>query len=298
MRALLIHHAGAGAGATSREALTDALEEAGWKVDYLARKKTDAKKIKKADPDLIVIAGGDGTVAGVLAMLPDRTVPVAIIPTGSANNIARSVGITGDPLSVIAGWDLKRRRRFDIGNADGPWGCRTFAEGVGFGAFADSLRRSPKADGVEKIRVGRRAFRSALADARPLPLEIEVDGEELPDGLILIEAMNVPMSGPRLPFAPGADPGDGKLHVAWLREDARGAMLDWLEGDRDTDAPVEQRSGTAIAIRCGDAPMRIDDAFCTLPAGSAVTLRIESEPVQLLAPPDQQALMGESECRT
>ena len=297
MKALLIKQPDATSGAASREGLTEALEEAGWTVDYLPRNEADATAIARADADLVVIAGGDGTVAKLLAILPDRTVPAAIIPTGTANNIAFSLGISGDPRVVIAGWDMQRRRRFDIGNAEGPWGCRMFAEGVGFGAFAESLARAPSADGSEKLSVGRQALRDALTDAHPVQLLVELDGERLPERLILVEAMNVPMSGPRLPFAPAADCGDGKLHVAWLREDARDAMLDWLRGDRDVATPVEQRPTTAVAIHGGDATMRIDDRTFYLPPESSVTLRIESQPIQLLAPPEQAALKGESSCR-
>lgn len=75
MKALLIHHQGAGADGPSRQALTEALEVEGWKVRFLERKEADGKAIRSAKADLIVIAGGDGTVAKVLAMLPNRSVP-------------------------------------------------------------------------------------------------------------------------------------------------------------------------------------------------------------------------------
>ena len=169
MKALLIQHQGAGKGNTSRKALTEAIEAAGWKLRHLERKDAGAKAIRAAKPDLIVIAGGDGTVAKVLAMLPDRTVPVAIVPTGTANDIARSLGIDGEPKAIVEGWDMGRRRRFDIGNAHGPWGCRPFAEGVGFGAVAESRRRVPNVDGGDKIRAGRDALRATVAEAAPLP---------------------------------------------------------------------------------------------------------------------------------
>ena len=135
MKALLIRNKKAGDGAVSRKQLTAAMEKAGWKVAYLPRKKADAEAIARAKPDLIAVAGGDGTVAAIVKLLPDRSVPLAIIPAGTANNIARSLGICGAPLAAIAEWDMNRRRRLDVGNAHGPWGCRAFVEGIGFGAF-------------------------------------------------------------------------------------------------------------------------------------------------------------------
>ena len=292
MKALLIHHAGAGGGATSRKALVDAIEQQGWKVRHLSRKRADAKAIRSARPDLIVVAGGDGTVAKVLAMLPDRSVPVAILPTGTANTIARSLGIDGDPDAVVAGWDMDRRRRFDIGNAHCPWGCRPFAEGVGFGLFADSLRLAPDVDGRAKLRAGRDAMRRALRDAAPMPLDIAIDGEMLPDDLLFAEIMNVPLTGPRLRLAPGADAGDGRLHASGLRADDRGAMRAWLAGKSEADPPVTQWSGREVLVRGGGVTMRIDDQCCWLEPGSEVTIRGEGEPVQLLAPPGRPALAG------
>ena len=214
------------------------------------------------------------------------------MPTGTANDIARSLGIDGGPEDIVAGWDLERRRRFDIGNAHGPWGCRPFAEGVGFGAFADSLRVAPDVDGEAKLEAGRAAMREALRESAPLPLEIAVDGESLPDGLLLVEAMNVPLAGPRLPLAPGADAGDGRLHVAFVREQDRRMMQRWLGGDTSKDAPVEPRSAVEVVVRGGGIAMRIDDECRWLEPGAEVTVRLEGEPVQLLAPPETPSLAG------
>ena len=291
MKALLIQHKDAGAGSTSRKALTTALEEASWKVDHLSRKKAGAKSIAKAKPDLIVVAGGDGTVASVIKIVPDRSVPVALIPTGTANNIALSLGVVGAPDEVIQGWDLKRRKRLDIGNAHGPWGCRAFAEGVGFGAFADSLRLASDLDGDAKLKAGRTALREALGEAGSLPLDIRLDDVPLPDDLLLVEVMNIKLSGPRLMLAPHAEPGDGKLHIAFVRSGDREAMHRWLEHAKG-DAPVERRSGTEVFVSGGGVTMRIDDEHCWLEPDSQVTIRLEGEPVQILAPADAPAMAG------
>ena len=292
MKALLIQHKDAGNGATSRKALTAALKEAGWKVDYLPRKKADAEAIAKAGADLVVVAGGDGTVAKIVRMLPDRQMPVAVIPTGTANDIARSLGIEGKPEKIIAGWDIDRRQRLDIGNAEGPWGCRSFVEGVGFGAFADSLRRAPEADGPAKLRAGRAALTEAVAEAAPLPLDLALDGEPLPDALLMAEFMILALAGPRLALAPGADPGDARLHVSWLPEAQRSAMAAWLGRGGRGDAPVETASGREAVIRGGGIMMRIDDESQWLEPGSEVTIRLEGEPVQILAPARAPALAG------
>ena len=48
-------------------------------------------------------AGGDGTIAKVVTQLKDRETRVAILPLGTANNIARSFGITGPVEEIVGG---------------------------------------------------------------------------------------------------------------------------------------------------------------------------------------------------
>jgi diacylglycerol kinase (ATP) len=43
----------------------------------------------------VVIAGGEGTVVKAISHLYERNMPIAILPLGSANNIAGSLGIRG-----------------------------------------------------------------------------------------------------------------------------------------------------------------------------------------------------------
>jgi diacylglycerol kinase family enzyme len=291
MKALLIQHKKAGDGLASPKALTRAIEAAGWKVAYLTRRKADAEAIAEAKADLVAVAGGDGTVAKIVKRLPDRSVPLAIIPCGTANNIARALGICGDFHAAIADWDAKRRRRLDVGAVEGPWGRRRFVEGVGFGAFAEWLRQVTEREDKDERPNGRQALRDALGEAAPLPLQIEVDGEPIGGELLLVEVMNVAMSGPRLPLAPDARPGGGLLHASWLPASRRAAMIRWLD-KRKGDPPLEQRTGREIRVTGGGVTMRIDDGSRWLEPESEVAIRLEGEPVQILAPAGAPALAG------
>ncbi|MGQ0588090.1 MAG: diacylglycerol/lipid kinase family protein [Sphingosinicella sp.] len=289
MKALLIHHPDAGSGSPSRKALEKAIKAAGWRLDYLERDDADAKALVKAKADLIAIAGGDGTVADTVKILPDRTVPVAIIPIGNANNVARSLGLCAAPERLIADWDAERLIRLDIGEAECPWGKRPFVEGIGFGAFAHSLCVVESCEDETGCPTGVEALRAAVREAEPLPLRIEIDGEELAGEALLVEIMNVPLTGPRLRLAPRARPGGGELCVTTLEPKAREEMLAWLK-DPGGDPPVDQHIGRTVRIAGGDVPMRIDDEPCRLETGSEIIVRVQSESVQILAPPDDPAL--------
>jgi diacylglycerol kinase (ATP) len=68
--------------------------------------------------DAVVVAGGDGTVNGSIAALIDAGKPVGILPFGTANDLALTLGIPADPLAaagIIANGNL---RPIDVGKVN------------------------------------------------------------------------------------------------------------------------------------------------------------------------------------
>jgi diacylglycerol kinase (ATP) len=59
---------------------------ADFDVRYVSVKQDDIEQALDKKTDLIVIAGGDGTITEVTTKLPDRSIPVAVLPLGTANN--------------------------------------------------------------------------------------------------------------------------------------------------------------------------------------------------------------------
>ena len=99
MRAILFHNPTAGWGKFTKKELMTALRLGGLTPHYCSTKGRRFKKTLHQPADLVVVAGGDGTVTKVIAQMPDLRIPVAILPLGSANNIARSFGVAGRPMS-------------------------------------------------------------------------------------------------------------------------------------------------------------------------------------------------------
>ena len=60
-------------------------------IEHLA----DASALADPPAELIVVAGGDGTVADALRAAAGRGLPIAVLPLGTANNIALSLGVHG-----------------------------------------------------------------------------------------------------------------------------------------------------------------------------------------------------------
>src|SRR5438067_1635676 len=115
MRVTLLHNPKAGRGHPTGAELTELIRAAGHKVRYRSTKEGKYPRVLDAPADLVVAAGGDGTIRKVAVRLVGRGVPLTIIPLGTANNIATSLGICGPPAELVAGWPRARRRKLDVG---------------------------------------------------------------------------------------------------------------------------------------------------------------------------------------
>ena len=169
MRITLIHNPGAGRqGNEDAEKLRRFLAEHGYDVRYQSSKEEDWKKALKKPAEMIVVAGGDGTVAKVTRRMVGRGIPVGLLPSGTANNIARTLGLLERPFEeLVRGWQNGRRRKLDVGVAKGPWGERYFVEGVGAGVFASLLAHPARTNikaGANPVEKALDRLRSHAAD--------------------------------------------------------------------------------------------------------------------------------------
>lgn len=288
MRALLFHNPHAGEADHSRKSLMALLGKAGFSAAYCSTRGSDFPQMLKEKADVFVVAGGDGTVGKVLRGMPDRSTPVAILPLGTANNIARSLGLAGSPRDIIAGLAKARRQRFDIGLACGPWGKRVFVEAVGLGPLTEAMSRID-AIGIERsngVRIGRDTFRKILSKADPIPVTISIDGRTRSEDILLVEILNIPIAGPGLAFAPEGGVGDGLFEIVCIEQGRRDDMLAWLGAtDPTTPAPVWLQRGRKINLNWNGAPIRLDDYRPTISKQSIkVTVEVESEAATILVP--------------
>ena len=286
VKLVLYHNENSGTGETSAEELTSAFTSAGHDVIYRSKKGDEPTEDELSQADLIVAAGGDGTVGKAIRKFRGSVPRFAIVPLGTANNVARSFGCRGTPTEIARGLAQAEERFFDIGVAHGPWGRREFVEAVGAGPLAASLIAAHGQDlsGRDKLQFSLEILRSGVAESPPRRWRVLVDGEPLPEKLVLLEILNVPITGPGLRLAQFADPGDGVLTVAFLTPEGRGAMLDALETP-DRPLPLEIARGRRVEMTWNGEPLRIDDDFPDAEEASCnLTVEIDREPVRLLLP--------------
>jgi diacylglycerol kinase (ATP) len=249
MKITLIHNPGAGGG-QDENALVELIIEAGHEVRHCSTKE-DWKAILKKPADLVVAAGGDGTVRRVALAAAEHGLPFAAIPIGTANNIAKSIGLLGDAGELIESWSASPRARqpFDLGEVVAPWGEGRFVEGVGGGLIADLIDREDEVAADANL-LGRETDRALhllcelVGEARIHRWEIEADGKDLSGEYFAVEVLNIRFVGPNLPLAPHAFPGDGELDVVLLGKKDRQPLLDYLE------KRMHLASGQLPELRC------------------------------------------------
>jgi diacylglycerol kinase family enzyme len=167
--------------------------------------------------DRLVIAGGDGSIHAVVARLHADgrlgDTPIALVPLGTGNDLARGTGVPLDPAEAAerAATGAPRPQDLLVDDAGG-----IVVNAVHAGVGADAAARSE----ALKDRLGALAYPAgALAEgvtATGWSLTIEVDGRplDLPGERVLLAGVgNGPSIGGGTSLFPGARTGDGLLDV-------------------------------------------------------------------------------------
>ena len=285
---LLLHNPTAGNERMPKEDLVKLLASTGCDVDYLATDDASLAERLHDPVDLVAVAGGDGTVAKVLNEVRGDVAPVTLLPMGTANNLARALGIRATLPELVQGLHHGRVVPLDVGESEGPWGRQRFFESAGFGAIAQALGpvNESRVPSHQKIPEGRKAMRQVFQEMKPARLRVALDDQTLDDEFLMLEISKIASLGPRLCLAPQADPGDGLLHVCALPSDRRQAMMDWLDDPEDGGAaPMVLYRSRKVEVTWQGTPSHLDDFFHE-PPESPCTMRAWLEPaaVKILVP--------------
>jgi diacylglycerol kinase (ATP) len=299
VRVALFHNEDAGDGSSVDE-ITALLARHGHRLVQVVDKEFRVERILESGADLVVAAGGDGTVATAARVLAGRKLPLAILPLGTANNIAKSLNSDGPLDALVAAWAKAIPLSLDIGFARGEWGERIFFESVGAGlipaGIASAKAQEDAKEQEEESQEGSstakpddavRTFRDELARLAPQPWTIVLDGEDISGDFLLVEVLNMPSIGPNLVLSDEANPSDTWFSVVIATERQRGVLDDYLAhrisgGDRPLSLPP--RRARVVEIR-GSTDIHIDDQLLHTHSPHTVSLAIEPAALQLLPGP-------------
>lgn len=296
MHVLLAHNPAAGRADHSGAALTRLFTAAGHTVTYADVKDHEIKAAEADRADLVAVAGGDGTVERVVRALAEADLPFLFLPFGTANNISQCLGLPMQADTMIRACSSARERRLDVGLATGPWGKRLFMEGVGLGALAEMalVGKSAEMDTDEKRRFGEDAPQQFVGRAQPMAWQVRADGHDLPDGMLMVEILNMPRVGPGLDLGCGGWPEDGALCLSVLRPAGREAFAAWLAGKRTAPAAgLEMLTPRRVDIIWKAGALRIDSHFPDLPrAPVPVGAEVLRQKLRILVPQDDRRKNG------
>jgi diacylglycerol kinase family enzyme len=262
MRVALLHNSSAGSEDHTDAELTRLIQKAGHEVVHAVGRVGDLKAALHERPcDLVVVAGGDGTVGRAACELSGWQVPIAILPLGTANNTARSLGVPARVKTAVKSWSGAGQVPFDLGVLDDGVERVRFAECVGWGVFARTIveaRRRDEARSVtQTLKRDRKLFRSILTAIEPRSYRVQVDGRDVSGDYVLVEILNIPLLGPQLMLSGSSQPSDGELEVV-LVADAERAALDQVAKTGKASSGYRIERGRRIRVETDDALLHRD----------------------------------------
>lgn len=298
MRTCVILNPLAGGGEASRARLRQAVDRlAGARVletHAIGDARALAARAAEEGFGRMVAAGGDGTLNEVLQGLAPRfPVELGLIPVGTGNDLARTLGIPPDPVEALNVLEAGAVRRLDVGRFTGFEGDRWFLN-VSAGGFSGEVDEhlDPEIKAVwGPLSYVRTAF-DALAELEPYHTELTISPGTDREERLELSLVNVVVANGRfvaggLPVAPEAAPDDGLLDLVAIRAApvgrlsllaARMALGQHLEHEL-----VLHRRGPSLTVTC--TPAMVFNTDGELAGPGPAHFEVLPRAVRFVAPP-------------
>ena len=291
MKVSLLYNTKAGEGISAGE-LTRQIERGGHEVVRTVQRKGDTAALLEPPAELVVAAGGDGTVAAAAKAVAGSNIPLAILPLGTANNVAKSLGVCGALPELIEGWQHAVRLPFDLGAASGKDEDFLFVEGVGGGLIPAGISAASQAPAreyanvTEEVTADIRRYHEIMLHMAPCRVSLAADGTDISGDYLVVEVLNIPAVGPNIVFSPDVTPSDGFLSVVTAGEEHRAALLSYLENriaGRAHQLSLPSRLVKTIDID-GGGILHLDDETQRAASLGPLSLRIRPAALHILTP--------------
>ena len=268
------------------------VQRAGWRPGPWLETAPDdpghraARRALRAGVDLVVVAGGDGTVRAVCAELADTGTPVALLPAGTGNLLARNLSIPLDTDEAMRLALHGRTRAIDVVRCTWDGGEERFVVMAGLGLDA-RIMEDTNDDLKRVIRSGAYAV-AAVHNAVPDPFAVTValdDGEPETRSAVMALLGNVGTITAGMNLFPDASPDDGVIDLMLASPER---VTDWarlgaqiLSGKQMEGFTIRRARRVAITT---DEPVPFELDGDT--AGTTRSLRVEVEPraLQVVVP--------------
>lgn len=220
MQTLLVSNPAAGDGSRGTAFWARELDQAGIQIDEQVDITSDHWHATLTTHDRVLVAGGDGSLSALTAVCLSAGCVLGILPSGTANDFARALGIPEDPVAVCQVLVQGDVQSVDVGRIGTRWFLNVAHIGLG-AEVAHSVRSE------HKRFWGRFSYLRTLAErisaSRGFRAQIECDGQRIEGRWLAVAVANGPSFGGGHQI-PGASLHDGFLHVVGIRP----ASMLWL----------------------------------------------------------------------
>ena len=144
--------------------------------------------------DLMVVAGGDGTVNYAVNAMKRKglDIPIGVIPAGTANDFAGAVGMSREPLEAARQIASGSVERVDCGRVNDLYFVNIFS----FGIFTTTSQRTPD---QRKHKIGKLAYLiegvKELRAMHAVPLKVVADGQAFDFNSLMVLVFNGETAG-------------------------------------------------------------------------------------------------------
>ena len=177
-RALFIVNRNCRQGKSDLSTIIDTLSESGLQVvpEYPGSIEQSSALIREqaAKFDLLILGGGDGTLRGAIRAVLESGRPLGVLPLGTANDLARGLGIPTDPVAAARAIAAGFEHRIDLGVVNGSYFFNASSIGLGVDVTRQLSYEMKQRWGVLSYP---RALWVAVRNARSFGAEIFCDGE-------------------------------------------------------------------------------------------------------------------------
>jgi diacylglycerol kinase (ATP) len=235
IRAKLIFNPSAGAARALPIEIVDVIHEMqAWKIvpeAYLIEPGCDlARAVQDALDDgirLFVVCGGDGTISAVAGMLAGTHATLGVIPIGTQNNTALSLGIPSEIPAAVAMLRTGQRVKVDIGLATCGKITTPFLEVCSVGLISSLFSAADDIQHGNLARVG--DFLTTLAASPPAEINLILDNkQELQKLGHVVLVSNMPYIGLHYRVGSADSYGDGLLDVLFFADLSKLDLLNYV----------------------------------------------------------------------
>lgn len=240
------------------------------------------RELLAAKPDLLILGGGDGTISGLVDLMVGHDVMLGVLPLGTANSFARSLGI---PLTIEGAIEVIRTgrpRRIDLGMIDNDYYANCAAMGIS-PKIAETVPHGLKRVAGRLGYLGWAAYQ--FLRFRPFTLIVEQDGKRERLRVVEVRISNGPYhGGTELVDAAAVDSGEIVVQAVCGHVKRR-LIVNWaasiLRSDYRKEKVRDFRGREIKLTTIPPLPISIDGEVL---ARTPVTARIAPGIIEVIAP--------------